>query len=153
MNGFWLFVHYITFTIWLGGALSAMVIGINMKHIDRGLWGAAVDAQAAIYRVLIGPGAMGVILSGILLTFRMYGAMAGGGASNWMGTMQGAGVLGALVTLLGAMPAAAKLSRLEPIGAQEAAFNAQRKRLAIAGSVGGTLGLIALLASAFYLRP
>jgi len=153
MNGFWLFAHYITFTIWLGGALSAMVIGINMKQMDRGLWGAAVDSQAAIYRVLIGPGAMGVILSGILLTFRMYGSMAGGGAANWMGTMQGAGVLGALITLLGAMPAAAKLSRLEPIGTQEAAFNAQRKRLAIAGSIGGTLGLIALLASAFYLRP
>jgi hypothetical protein len=129
-----------------------MVIGINMRQIDRGLWGAAVDAQAAIYRVLIGPGAMGVILSGILLTFRMYGTMSGGGASPWMGTMQGAGILGALVTLLGAMPAASKLSRLEPIGTQEAAFNAQRKRLAIAGSIGGTLGLIALLAGALYQR-
>jgi len=153
MNGFWLFVHYITFTMWLGGALSAMVIGISMKGIDRGLWGAVVDSQAALYRMLIGPGAIGVILSGILLTFRMYGAMAGGGASAWIGTMQGAGIVGALVTLLGAMPAAAKLSRLEPIGAQEAAFSAQRKRLAIAGSIGGTFGIIALIASAFYLRP
>src|SRR5258708_3713650 len=100
MNGFWHFIHYLTFIMWLGGALSAMVIGISMKQIDRGLWGAAVDAQAALYRVLIGPGAMGVILSGILLTFRMYGTMSGGGASAWMGTMQGAGILGALVTLL-----------------------------------------------------
>ena len=152
MNGLWHFVHYLTFTMWLGGALSAMVIGISMKKMDRGLWGAAVDAQAAIYRVLIGPGAIGVILSGILLAFQMYGKMSGGQAGSWLGTMQGAGIVGALVTLLGAMPAAAKLSRLEPIGGQEAAFDAQRKRLAIAGSVGGTLGLIALLAGAFYQR-
>ncbi len=83
----------------------------------------------------------------------MYGKMSGGGASRGSGTMQGAGILGALVTLLGAMPAAAKLSRLEPIGTQEVAFTAQRKRLAIAASIGGTLGLIALLAGAFYRHP
>jgi hypothetical protein len=152
MNGFWHFVHYLTFVMWIGGALSAMVVGIGMKQIDRSLWGAAVDAQAAIYRALIGPGAIGVILSGILLTFRMYGKMSGGGAGPWLGTMQGAGIVGALVTLLGAMPAAARLGRLEPIGTQQAAFDAQRKRLAIAGSIGGTLGLIALLAGAFYQR-
>lgn len=152
MNGIWHFVHYLTFTMWLGGALSAMVIGMGMKKMDRTLWGAAVDAQSAVYRALVGPGAMGVILSGILLTFQMYGKMSGGGAGSWLGTMQGAGIVGALVTLLGAMPAAAKLSRLEPIGAQEAAFNAQRKRLAITGSIGGTLGLIALLASALFQR-
>jgi hypothetical protein len=151
-SGIWHFFHYLTFTMWLGGALSAMAIGMSMKKMDRGLWGAVVDAQAALYRVLIGPGAMGVVLSGIVMTFQTYGKMSGGGASAWIGTMQGAGVLGALVTLLGAMPAAAKLTRLEPIGGMQAAFDAQRKRLAIAGSIGGTLGLIALLASALYQR-
>lgn len=152
MNALWHFVHYLSFTMWLGGALAAMAIGINMKQMDRGLWGAVVDSQAAIYRWLIGPGAAVVVLSGIVLTFQNYGRMAAGGAQSWLGTMQGAGVIGALVTLLGAMPAAARLSRLEPIGDQEAAFDRQRKRLAIAGSVGGTLGLIALLAGALYLR-
>jgi hypothetical protein len=138
--------------MWLGGALAAMAVGINMKQMDRGLWGAVVDSQAAIYRWLVGPGAVIVVLSGIVLTFQNYGRMAGGGAQSWLGTMQGAGVIGALVTLLGAMPAAAKLSRLEPIGEQEGAFTRQRKRLAITASIGGTLGLIALLAGAFYLR-
>jgi hypothetical protein len=152
VNGLWHFVHYLSFTMWLGGALAAMAVGINMKQMDRGVWGAVVDSQAAIYRWLVGPGAVIVVLSGIVLTFQNYGRMAGGGAQSWLGTMQGAGVIGALVTLLGAMPAAAKLSRLEPIGEQEAAFNRQRKRLAITASIGGTLGLIALLAGAFYLR-
>jgi hypothetical protein len=152
MNGVWHFVHYLAFTAWLGGGLSAMIAGVAMKRIDRSLWGAVVDAQATIYRTLIGPGAIVVVLSGILLTFRMYSTMSGGQAGSWLGTMQGAGIIGALVTLLGAMPAAAKLSRLEPLGPQAAAFDLLRKRLAITGSIGGTLGFIALLAGAFYQR-
>lgn len=152
MNGIWHFLHYLAFTAWLGGALSAMAAGLTMKRIDRSLWGAVVDAQAAIYRTLIGPGAIVVVLSGIVLTFRMYNSLAAGQAGSWLGTMQGAGLIGALVTLLGAMPAATRLSRLEPLGEQAHAFDAMRKRLAITGSIGGMLGLIALLAGSLYQR-
>lgn len=152
MNGIWHFIHYLSFTMWIGGGLSVMVSGIAMKRIDRSLWGAVVDGQAAIYRTLIGPGAIVVVLSGILMTLRLYNGMAGNQADQWLGVMQGAGIVGALVTLLGAMPAAFKLSRLEPLGSQAAAFDSLRQRLAITGSIGGALGLIALVAGAFY-RP
>jgi hypothetical protein len=152
MNGIWHLVHYLGFIAWIGGGLSAMAVGVSLKRIDRSLWGAVVDAQASIYRVLVGPGAIVVVLSGIIMTLRLYNGMSGNQADPWLGTMQGAGILGALVTLLGAMPAALRLSRLEPLGPQAAAFDAMRKRLAITGSIGGTLGLIALLAGAFYHR-
>lgn len=152
MNGIWHLIHYLAFTAWIGGALSAMAVGITMNRIDRSLWGAVVDGQASIYRIMIGPGAIAVVLSGIVMTLRLYNGMSGNQADPWLGTMQGAGMVGALVTLLGAMPAALKLSRLEPLGQQAAAFDALRKRLAVTGSIGGTLGLIALLAGAFYHR-
>ena len=152
MNGIWHLVHYLAFTAWIGGALAAMAVGLTMKRIDRSLWGAVVDGQAAIYRALIGPGAIVVVLSGIVMTLSIYNGMSGNQADRWLGTMQGAGIVGALVTLLGAMPAALKLSRLEPLGAHAAAFDALRKRLAVMGSIGGTLGLIALVAGAFYHR-
>jgi hypothetical protein len=48
------------------------------------------------------------------------------------------------------MPAAGRVSRLEPTGATAAAFDAARRRLAITGSVGGALALVALLAGALY---
>ncbi|MGD9524646.1 MAG: hypothetical protein AB7V35_12325, partial [Gemmatimonadales bacterium] len=86
---------------------------------------------------------------GLLLTFRMYGAMSGQ-VGTWLGSMQGLGLLAALVTLLGAMPAASRLTRLEPVGETAAAFDATRRRLAITGSIGGTLALLALLAGALY---
>ncbi|MGH7582454.1 MAG: hypothetical protein ACREL5_04420 [Gemmatimonadales bacterium] len=152
MNGIWLFVHYLGFIMWLGGGFSAMVAGIGMKRIDRSLWGAVVDAQAAIYRVLIGPGALITVLTGFVMTMEMYNGLSTGGATPWLATMQGAGILGALVMLLGAMPASLKLSRLEPLGRDAPAFDALRKRLAITASIGGTLALIALLAGALY-RP
>ncbi len=149
MTGAWRFIHYISFIAWIGGALSVMMAGIAMRRLDRTLWAGVAEAQGAIYRALVGPGALVSVVSGLLLTFRMYGAMSGQ-VGAWLGTMQAAGVLGALVTLLGAMPAAARLSRLDPNGDTAAAFDRTRKRLAISGSIGGTLALIALLAGALY---
>lgn len=145
----WRFVHYLSFIAWVGGGLAAMVAGIAMKRLDRSLWGAAAEIQAAIYRTLIGPGSIIAVISGLLLTFRMYGAMSGY-VGPWLGTMQAAGLLGAVVTLLGAMPAASRLGRLEPTGDTAAAFDRARKRLAVTGSIGGMLAIVALLAGALY---
>lgn len=151
MTPFWRFLHYVALTAWIGGALSAMIAGMAFRRLDRSLWIGVAEAQAAIYRALIGPGAILTVLTGLLLTFRMYGSMSVQ-VGPWLGTMQGLGLLAALVTLLGAMPAATRMARLEPSGATAGAFDLARKRLAIAGSIGGTLALIALLAGALY-RP
>lgn len=123
--------------------------GITMKRLDRSLWGGVADAQAAIYRTLVGPGSILTVASGVVLTFRMYGALSGQ-TPAWLGMMQGMGLVGALVTLLGAMPAAFKLSRLEPLGETAAAFDAARMRLRITGAVGGIFSFLALVAGALY---
>ena len=46
MNHFWLFVHLLGFTMWLGGGLAAMFIGIAAKAEDRSSLGARGRAQA-----------------------------------------------------------------------------------------------------------
>jgi hypothetical protein len=148
---FWRFVHYLAFTAWIGGALAAMVAGLAMQRLERSLWSGVAEAQGAIYRAMIGPGAIVTVFTGLLLTFRMYGALSVQ-VGPWLGTMQGLGLVAALVTLLGAMPAASRLARLEPTGETAAAFDRARRRLAISGSIGGTLALLALLAGALY-RP
>ena len=113
MSRIWLFLHFIGFTMWLGGGLAVMVGSVAMKRMDRSVWGGVVDAQAAVYRTLIGPGAILVVLTGIVMTLQMIGGMVGGQAGPWLGTMQGAGILGALVMLVGAMPIAARYARAE----------------------------------------
>ena len=149
MTPFWRFVHYLALTAWIGGALAAMVAGLAMRRLDRSLWTGVAEAQGAIYRALIGPGAIVTVFTGLLLTFRMYGSLSVR-VGPWLGTMQGVGLLAALVTLLGAMPAASRMARLEPTGETAAAFDRARRRLAIAGSIGGMLALLALLAGALY---
>ena len=149
MNGLWRFVHFLAMVAWIGGALASMAATMAFRRLDRSLWPGVAEAQGAIHRALVGPGAMISVFSGLLLTFRMYGAMSGQ-APAWMGTMQGAGIAGAMVTLLGAMPAATRLARLEPTGETAPAFDRLRRRLAVTGSIGGTLALIALLAGALY---
>ena len=149
MSDVWRLVHFFAFVAWLGGGLGVMMAGITMNRLDRSLWGGVADVQAALYRILVGPGSILTVATGVVLTLRMYGALSGQ-SHPWLGMMQGMGLLGALVTLLGAMPAAAKLARLEPLGETAAAFDAARARLKITGMIGGLCSFLALVAGALY---
>ena len=147
MTRAWLFLHLLGFTMWLGGAIAVMIIGIAAKREDRHGIGAVVRAQATLMKVAIAPGALVAVLSGIILTFRVGGADLPG-FSLWLMLMQGAGLVAALLTLLIALPTAAKLSRLEPTGETAHYFDELRHRQRIVGSISGTLGLVALFAGA-----
>ena len=147
MTRAWSFLHLLGFTLWLGGAIAAMIIGIAAKREDRHGLGAVVRAQATLMKVAIAPGALLAVLSGIILTFRISGADLPA-FSIWLMLMQGAGLVAALLTLLIALPTATKLSRLEAIGETARYFDELRQRQRIVGSISGTLGLVALFAGA-----
>jgi hypothetical protein len=142
----WLFLHLLGFTLWLGGAIAAMIIGIAAKREDRHGLGAVVRAQATLMRVAIAPGALLAVLSGIILTFRVSTELPG--FNIWLMLMQSAGLVAALLTLLIALPTAAKLSRLDAVGETARYFDELRHRQRIVGSISGTLGLVALFAGA-----
>lgn len=149
MNGLWVFAHLLGFTLWLGGAFASMAAGIAGKREERAQQAAVARLQAALHRLLIGPGALLTVLTGLMLTLRVYGALNNSGSpSGWLAVMQVAGLIGALLVLFVAVPTAGRLGRLDPTGAQGPLFDELRARQAIIGSVGGTLGLIALLAGA-----
>ena len=143
----WLFLHLLGFTLWLGGAIAAMIMGIAAKREDRHGLGAVVRAQASLMKVGIAPGAILAVLSGLILTFQVSGADLPG-FSIWLVIMQGAGVVAALLTLLILLPTATKLSRLDPLGEAAGYFDELRQRQRIVASISGTFGLIALFAGA-----
>jgi hypothetical protein len=143
----WLFLHLLGFTLWLGGAIASMVIGIAAKQEERHGLGAVVRAQSKLTKTAIAPGALLTVLSGLLLTFQLSGGELAG-FSLWLVIMQGAGVLAALLTLLIALPTAARLGRLDPLGEGARYFDELRQRQRIVASIAGTLGLVALLAGA-----
>jgi hypothetical protein len=143
----WLFLHLLGFTLWLGGAIAAMIMGIAAKREDRHGLGAVVRAQASLMKVAIAPGAILAVLSGLILTFQLSGVDLPG-FSIWLVIMQGAGVVAALLTLLISLPTASKLSRLDPLGEAAGYFDELRQRQRIVASISGTFGLIALFAGA-----
>lgn len=148
MSRFWLFLHLLGFTMWLGGAISAMIMGIAARREDRHGLGAVVRAQATVMKTAIAPGALLAVLSGVVLTFQIS---AGGelmGFSFWLMLMQGTGLVAALLTLLIALPTAAKLGRIDPLGERARYFDELRQRQRIVASIAGTFGLVALFAGA-----
>jgi hypothetical protein len=150
MIRFWLFLHLLGFTMWLGGGLASMVAGIAAKREDRAGLGAIARAQAAAYKAIIAPGAILVVLSGLILTFSVSGRTGElVGFSVWLVVMQGTGLVGALIVLLIGLPTAAKLARLDPTGQGAAFFDELRQRQRIVASVSGTLALVALVAGAW----
>jgi hypothetical protein len=142
----WLFLHLLGFTLWLGGAIASMIMGIAAKREDRSGLGAVVRSQATLTKVAIAPGALLTVLSGLILTFQLTTDVVG--FSIWLMIMQGAGIIAALLTLLISLPTAMRLGRLDPTGEAARYFDELRARQRIVASISGTFGLVALLAGA-----
>jgi hypothetical protein len=145
----WVFLHILGFTLWIGGALAAMVAGIASRREDRAGLGAVVRTQAAVQKVVVAPGALLSVLSGLMLTFSVTSLRGGEAGFNfWLVLMQGAGLVAALVVLMVGLPTAAKLARLDPDGPGAAYFDELRQRQRVVGSVAGILALAALVGGA-----
>jgi len=148
MRSILIFLHLFGQIAWLGGALSAMVMGVASKREAKDQIGPTVRMQSAIYRTLIAPGALVVVLSGILLTLEMYNQATAVGLSRPLMAMQGLGILGALIILVHTMPTSTRLARLEPAGPGAPIFEALRKKVVRSGMIASTLGMLALIAGA-----
>lgn len=145
MRGLWLLVHVLGFTLWLGGGIATMVAGVGAKGFGATERLSAYRLIGSIQKILVGPGAIAVVLSGIFLA-QPY--MKAGTVPGWLGVMMIAGILGALGAVGISVPTAAKLARLQPEGGQlPPAFQVLRKRQILAATLAGTFGLIAMFAA------
>jgi len=147
MHGFWLLVHVLGFTLWLGGGIATMVAGVSAKRFAPAERLKAYKVIGAIQRLLVGPGAAGVVISGVVLLLSgPY--MHSGDVPGWLTLMMGAGILGAIGAVTVSVPTATRLGRLElgPRGDLPEAFQGLRKRQIMAATIAGSLGLIALFA-------
>jgi hypothetical protein len=145
MHGFWLFVHVLGVVLWLGGGVATMVVGITAKSFAPESRLAAYRLTSAIQRILLGPGAVAVVLSGIVLSMPY---MKEGTVPGWMMVMMTSGILAALIAIGVTVPTAARLGRLEvdARGELPESFAGLRARLVVTGSIAGLLGLVALVA-------
>src|SRR5438445_13286990 len=84
MRGLWLFIHVIGFTLWLGGGIATMVAGVSAKSFEPGPRLAGYKLIGNIQRLLVGPGAIAVVLSGIVLSTSYMPSCARAGGPNRM---------------------------------------------------------------------
>src|SRR5438046_10441520 len=96
MRGFWLLVHVLGFTLWLGGGIATMVAGVTAKRFAAGERLVGYKLIGAIQRLLVAPGALAVVPSGFALAgpYMKQGAVPGR-----MGLMMGAGLTGTIAAL------------------------------------------------------
>ena len=144
-----LFLHLLGLALWMGGGLAAMAVGAEMRRLPRTELAGAMRIQGALVRALSLPGAILVVLTGLMLTLSLYGsATSVGGFPKGLMLMQGAGLLGPGLTLVVTVPVAARLQRLDPTGPHAPLFDALRRRAALAGMLSSVLGLLALAGGA-----
>src|SRR5438876_6948372 len=110
MRGFWLFVHVMGFTAWLGGGLAVMLSGITAKYFPPEQRLAVYRVMSVVTRNLIGTGAVLVVLSGLVLSVPYFKSAT---VPTWLMAMQTFGLLGAIVAVAVVTPTAARLGRLE----------------------------------------
>ncbi len=149
MRHLWIFIHLLGFTMWMGGGFSAMFIGLGTKREPRENLGVVMRQLAIIYRVLVLPGTMATVVSGLVLTLTIYGNPGASLAvSHSLMTMQGLGLVAAVITLVLMVPNVTKLVRIDPVS-QAVQFDAIRQKQARLGMVSGILAMLALIAGAF----
>jgi hypothetical protein len=149
MRGFWLFIHVIGFVAWLGGGLAVMLSGITAKHFHPAQRLAVYRIMAMITRSLVGPGAVLVVVSGIILSVPYFKSAT---VPTWLMAMQTFGFLGAVVAVSLVVPVAARLGRLDldSRGDLPESFPGLRRRQAIFATLAGVLALLALVAGTLF---
>ena len=109
MRGFWLVLHLVGFTLWIGGGVATMVAGIAAKNFAPESRLAVYRIMSTVWRIVVGPAAIAVLLSGIVLSMPF---MKSGLVPGPLGLMIGAGLLGGLIAVSVALPATAALGHL-----------------------------------------
>ena len=149
MRHLYLSAHIIGYVLWMGGGLSAMTVGMAMRRGPRDELPALIGIQDRLHRVLILPGCVLVVLSGLLLTLRLYSsATSVNGFPMPLMIMQGTGLLAAVIVLVVSFPTVGRLARLDPNGEHAPLFQALSKKMAMAGALTGVLAFTALIAGA-----
>jgi len=146
------FAHYLGLAMWIGGWIVASLMAGRARQEPPPVLASLYGVLANAFTVVIGPGAILTVGSGILWSMAIVGA---GGverrvAPAGLGVMTAAGFVGGLLIAFVALPAAARVRALavpDADGQMHPAFERQRRRLTIVSGVAGALALVSLAAS------
>lgn len=134
-------LHFAGFAAWLGGLLAILALRASAARDP----GAAMDLSP-VYRALVGPGAMVTVVTGLMLTLRLYNEASGDGLSEGLMAMQGLGIVAAMISLIVSVPTASRLARLEPVGPSATLYRQLDRRLRMTDVAVLLMGVVAIAA-------
>ncbi|MBI3983634.1 MAG: DUF2269 family protein [Gemmatimonadetes bacterium] len=142
------FLHMLGQSLWIGGAIAAMVLAIASREEVLSTRAGVFRLLGRVHSLVIAPGALLTVLSGLWLTMSMVRQGRGAELGEpGVAAMQLCGLVGGALALLVGLPTAGSLARAAepgPDGQLPPVFERLRKRQAVVSSVAGVLALIAL---------
>lgn len=143
------FAHFLGQAMWIGGALTAMVVAIGVRGEVNAIRAAAFRQLYRAHTLVIAPGALLTLGTGILMTMQYAGGDMSALGSPGLWIMQGAGLIAGLMVLFVSLPTASRLNVLS-VPSEEGdlppGFERLRKRQALVSSVAGALAVLSLFA-------
>ena len=143
------FIHLFGMSMWIGGMMAAMVLSSGAKVESGPVPRAAVFKWIGrVYSLVVGPGALITVVTGLILTVSLAQRMGGEVMARpgiWV--MQAAGLLAAVLALFVALPAAANLARMASSagdGEPPPAFGGLQRRLSAVVHVVAVLVVLSL---------
>ena len=142
------FVHLFGMSLWIGGMVTAMVLIVGARAEGGSSKMTAFRWTGRIYSLVVGPGALLTVLTGLLLTMSLaqrMGSEAMARPGIWV--MQVAGLVAGVLVLFVAIPTAANLARMAAEageGEPPPAFEKMRKRLSAVAHAVALLVVVAL---------
>jgi len=150
---FWVFAHLLGFVLWLGAGAAGMAMSIASRREPRENLGVVARQLATVYRLVMLPGVLLTLASGLILTLMIYGSADQAlRVSHWLMAMQGIGLVAGVIVLAFLIPVASRAALVDPTGPQGPAFDALRGRARMLGMISGILALLALVTGAA-MRP
>ena len=142
------FVHFLGMSLWIGGMVAAMVLSANAKSATGVERNAAFRWAGRVYSLVVGPGALLTVVTGLILTM----SLAQRGASQVMAqpsiwVMQAAGLVAGLLVLFVALPTSTSLARMADAAADgelPPSFGRMQRRLSVVVHVVAVLVVLSL---------
>ena len=141
------FAHFFGLCLWLGGMVAAMVIAVAARSESVSSRVSLFHVLGRVYSLVIGPGAIVTLLSGVALMMSMAQTTVGGTVSLGTWVMQASGLLAGALVLFAGLPTATKLARVADMADENGLppiFDRLRKRLAAVAHSVAVLAILAL---------
>jgi len=142
------FLHFLGTALWIGGALVAIMLAIKAQGESADVRTSVARMLTQVHTLVIGMGALLTVGTGVaLIMMLVQGGDSGATPTPGVWIMQVAGLMGGVLVLLVAIPAAVKMGGLAVLtddGRTLPAFDYYHRRLIRVSSVALALAAISL---------